>query len=121
MAFRKGVSIRETELGIFLFQIFHQLDVQRVLKQGPWSFDNHILILGVMQEGETLEQVPLFTVPYWVQVHNVPVGFMSETVGNHLGNFIGELLEYDAKIPPTFERVICESECLLMSGSHRKG
>lgn len=33
----------------------------------------------------------------WVQVHDLPIGFMSKVVGNHLGNFIGEFLEYDEK------------------------
>lgn len=40
--------------------------------------------------------------PLWVQVLNVPVGFMSEAVGQHIANFIGEFLEYDAKNSTSF-------------------
>lgn len=29
------------------------------------------------------------------QVHDLPTGFMTPTVGQSLGNFIGEFLEYD--------------------------
>lgn len=32
-----------------------------------------------------------------MQVHNVPIGFMTETRGQLLANFIEEFLEYDAK------------------------
>lgn len=32
-----------------------------------------------------------------IQLHNLPVGYMLETVGKQLGNFFGEFLEYDAK------------------------
>lgn len=33
----------------------------------------------------------------WIQLHNLPMGYMLETVGKQLGNFFGEFLEYDAK------------------------
>lgn len=44
----RGVNIRDAGPSIFLFQFFHQLDLQKVLKQGPWSFDKNLLILSVM-------------------------------------------------------------------------
>lgn len=31
-----------------------------------------------------------------MQVHNLPVGFMSPVVGTHLANYIGQFVEYDA-------------------------
>ena len=34
-------------------------------------------------------------VPFWIPIHNLPIGFMIETVGKHLGNFVGEFMEYD--------------------------
>lgn len=68
------------------------IDIQKVLKNGPWSFDKNMLVLGVMPEGMEPQDVPLTPIPIWVQVHDVPFGFMSETVGRGLGNFIGEFL-----------------------------
>lgn len=41
--------------------------------------------------------VPLYQIPFWVQVHNIPTGFMSEAVGKHVGNMIGNFFEYDVK------------------------
>lgn len=32
---------------------------------------------------------------FWIQIHNLPIGFMSEFVGKTLGNYIGEFLDYD--------------------------
>lgn len=34
-------------------------------------------------------------VRFWIQIHDMPPGFMSESVGKQLGNFFGTLLEYD--------------------------
>lgn len=44
----KGVFIKEASPGIFLFQFFHRLDMEKVIKGGPWTFDNHVLALGRM-------------------------------------------------------------------------
>lgn len=92
----KGVSIKELQRGLYLFQFYHKLDLQRVFNGGPWSFNNHMLILGMVQsDNNILTQIPLYHVCFWVQVHDLPVGFMLPVVGEHLGNFIGEFVEYD--------------------------
>lgn len=69
--------------------------MERVLKGGPWTFDNHLLVLGRMQLGVPIPDIPLFHVEFWVQAHNLPEGFMSEAVGKLLGNYIGQFVEYD--------------------------
>lgn len=93
----RGITIKEVDGDRFLFQFYHKVDIQRVLKGGPWSFDGHLLILGMMQHGEIPQQVELYKVPFWVQVHNIPVGFMTVAVGQLLANFMGDFLEYDEK------------------------
>jgi len=77
----KGLEIREIKMRVFLFQFSHKLDIQKVLRGGPWFFNKHMMVLGAMEDGESPEQVPLNTVPFWIQVHNLPVGYMAETVG----------------------------------------
>lgn len=91
----KGVSIREATPGVFLFQFFHIMDLERVMKGGPWTFDNHLLVLGRMQVGVPLHDIPLFHTEFWVQAHNLPVGFMTEAVGKLLANYIGKFVGYD--------------------------
>lgn len=44
----RGVSIKEKETGLFLFQFFHQIDKERVFKGGLWSFDNHCDMIFTM-------------------------------------------------------------------------
>lgn len=39
--------------------------------------------------------VPLQNIDIWVQIFDILVGFMTELVGKHLGNYIGEFLEFD--------------------------
>lgn len=108
------MGIKEVESGLFLFQFYHQFDIQRILKQGPWSFDKHLLILSVLPEGVVPQEVLLYTVPFWGQVHDLPIGFMSETVGKGLGDFIGEFLEYDTNNSSNFWRQYMRIRVLIV-------
>lgn len=100
----RGVTIYEIESALFLFRFYHAVDFQHVLKGGPWSFDKHMLILGVIKKGENPKNIPLYMVPFWVQIHNIPVGFMSQFIGENLENYIGKFLEYDEKNNSNFLR-----------------
>lgn len=87
--------ITETKSGIFLFQFYHRLNLEFVLNNGLWSFDNHLLLRAPVQVGVPLSDISLNHAEFWVQVHNLPVGFMNEEVGKHIANCIDEFVSYD--------------------------
>ncbi|KAL8088698.1 hypothetical protein AgCh_038468 [Apium graveolens] len=92
-----GITIKEIDQGIFLFQFYHKDDMQWVLRGGPWSFDNAMLVISEVPIGEEPLNVPLWHINMWLQLFDLPSGFMSESVGVQLGNFFGEFIEYDHK------------------------
>ncbi|XP_074322969.1 uncharacterized protein LOC141659929 [Apium graveolens] len=92
-----GINIKELEQGIFLFQFFHKEDKAWVQNGGPWTFDSAMLCLDVIPAREDPLKVSLWFLNIWIQVHDFPAGFMSESVGIQLGNFFGEFIMYDAK------------------------
>jgi len=59
----KFVNIQEIEPGLCTFQFNHHLDMQRIMKKGPWYFDNHLLMLDLALENGNLNQVNLQFVP----------------------------------------------------------
>lgn len=71
--------------------------MQWVMKGGPWSFDNVMIALKTISAGEDPAQVKTWYVNIWIQLFNLPMGYMLEAVGKQLGNFFGEFIEYDAK------------------------
>ncbi|KAK6138367.1 hypothetical protein DH2020_027896 [Rehmannia glutinosa] len=93
----KGVLIKELGPNMFLFQFFHELDIQRVESNGPWTFDNQLLLTKRLTEGEQPSKVIIFHTAMWVQVFDLPIGFMTERVCINIGNFIGSFLESDPK------------------------
>lgn len=91
----KGMRVKTIKPNLFLFQFFHDRDIQRVIKGGPWSFENQPLLCKRLQVGDQPAKVPLFTIEFWVQVYDLPCDFMSEKVDKHVGNYIGVFVESD--------------------------
>lgn len=76
-----GVTIKELRVGLFLFQFYHKDDMAWVRNGGPWSFDHAELVVNTINAGEDPLKVPLVDVNFWIQIHNLPPGYMSEGVG----------------------------------------
>lgn len=90
-----GISIKPLKEGIFLFQFFHKDDMKWMLNNGPWSFDGALLVVNSVGLGEEPLSVSLNEVEFWIQIYNLPSGFMVESVGRQLGNFFGQFVAYD--------------------------
>ncbi|MBA0863941.1 hypothetical protein Goshw_027705 [Gossypium schwendimanii] len=95
--FVNGVHISDLGEKPFLFRFFNEMDMERVTSRAPWTFNNHLLMIHRLEEGNDSMKVPLILTNFWVQVHDVPSGFFSEPLARKLGDFIGKLLEYDSE------------------------
>lgn len=91
----RGINIKDLKPGIFLFQFYHIDDMQWVLSGGPWSFDGAMLIISIIDKGMDPLEVPLFELSFWIQLHGLPNGFMTEAAGKQLGDFFGSFQSYD--------------------------
>ena len=92
-----GMFVKELESNRFLFQIYHEFDIQRVMEKRPWTFNNSLLVFHRLKQGEDPKLVPLFHADMWVQLHDIQVGFKSLQVCKDLGNYIGQFVEADSK------------------------
>ncbi|MBA0786908.1 hypothetical protein Gotri_027097 [Gossypium trilobum] len=94
----KGVQICDLGEKRYLFQFFHAMDMNRVLKGSPWTFNNHLLVLYKLELGEDPLQIPLVLTHFWVQIYNIPTGFFSDNLAVQLGNFLGNFMEHDTSL-----------------------
>ena len=46
--------------------------------------------------GDNPSQISLHSADFWIQVYDLPCGFIAEKVGKEIGNFIGSYVEADA-------------------------
>ena len=66
-----------------------------MIQNGPWTFNQHILILWRLQETNQVDKIPLNQIALWVQIHHLPVGFHSSKISQNISNYVGSFLEAD--------------------------
>ncbi|KAK5787063.1 hypothetical protein PVK06_041714 [Gossypium arboreum] len=95
-----------TDLGNkrYLFQFFNEVDVQRMMAGTLWFFNSHLLLLQRIQKGENLSVLLLIFSEFWIQVHELPAGLMSEPMARQFGDFLGKFHDYDTSIPSSSNR-----------------
>lgn len=93
----KGMTGKDLEGNRYVFNFFHALDVERVLAEGPWSFQRNFLLLKSLKQNENPHAVVFFKAKFWVQVYGLVSGLRSEHVLKDVGGYAGEFLESDAR------------------------
>ncbi|XP_031101918.1 uncharacterized protein LOC116005821 [Ipomoea triloba] len=84
-----GVRIVSLEDNLFVFQFPHRRDMQRVIDEGPWSFENNTLVCKLVPPSVRPEAVVLDSIDYWVQIHDLPTMFTSAEFIEQIGNYVG--------------------------------
>ncbi|MFQ6634355.1 hypothetical protein Gotur_010337 [Gossypium turneri] len=74
-------------------QALAEINIKRVMKGTPWFFNRHLILFQRLEKGERSLQVPLYFTEFWVQIHYLSRGFMSEGMARQLGDFIGKFME----------------------------
>lgn len=96
---RMGNDLKIVEVGEELFQFKFSLESQLkwVIENGPWCFDNHLLVLRRWEKGMTAMNVSFSRIQLWVQVWGLPFDLMNAEVGKVLGEGLGDVLDVDVK------------------------
>ena len=94
-----GQDLQMTGVGDGLIQFKFSMDsqFQWVLQNGPWSFDNQLLLLQCWERGMTALSVNFLTIPLWVQVWGLPFDLFNEEASTDIGNGIGTVVAVDSK------------------------
>ena len=71
---KMGLDLKIIEVGDGLLQFKFALEsqVSWVMNNGPWSFDNQILVLRHQERGMTVRSVTFTGLPIWVQIQSLP-------------------------------------------------
>ncbi|KAL5560693.1 hypothetical protein UlMin_036904 [Ulmus minor] len=79
----------------FVFHFLLITDRRRVFSGGPWCFKNKLLVLEEPTGVGDYSKMSFSKAPFWIQLHNIPVFYMSKTVGSILGNMVGLVQEVE--------------------------
>ena len=93
----KSLQILEVGLNLFQFKFQFEFEMDRVLRRGPWSFDNQLLILQRWKKGMTVGNIRMDKASLWVQIWGVPFDMISPRVAKEVGNRLGDVEEVEER------------------------
>uniref|UniRef100_A0A803QRE7 CCHC-type domain-containing protein n=1 Tax=Cannabis sativa TaxID=3483 RepID=A0A803QRE7_CANSA len=92
-----GMFVKQLDNNRFLFQFYHEVDIQKVINGSPWTYDRMQLIIERLRVGGDPKALPLNTLHIWVQLHDMEPGCMAEVTAAKVGNTMGKYIESDPK------------------------
>jgi hypothetical protein len=80
---------------VFLFT-FHQASGKRkAVEDGPWMFNDELLVMEEFDENKSVEEYNFESIPIWVRIFNLPLGRMNRDTGEAMGDVIGKFIEVE--------------------------
>lgn len=92
---KEGMEIHDLGGFRYSFVFYHKMDLQKVVEEGPWSFEQSMLVMKQLKNNEDPHLVQLQEADIWVQVYDLPHGFASENILKSVGASIGQYIKSD--------------------------
>ncbi|KAK1694057.1 hypothetical protein QYE76_010754 [Lolium multiflorum] len=92
----KEVRCKDMGGNKFMFTFMYESGKRKALHDGPWMVNNNDLIVMVEFDLEkSLEEYVFDTIPIWIRVMKLPLGWMNRDTGLELGNMVGEGIDVE--------------------------
>ena len=98
-AWKMGSDLQIVEVGnnVLQFKFNSEYQMQWVERNGPWNFENNLLLLCRWRKGLSASNIVFTHSPFWVQIWDLPFEHMSLEVGRELGYSLGNFIESDRR------------------------
>lgn len=80
----KPFAVKDLSSNTFIFSFECHLDMKRIMQWWHWLFDSHVLSLKPFNGLTPPLKMDFSREVFWVQCHNVPIGYMNEKISNTL-------------------------------------
>ncbi|KAE8810083.1 hypothetical protein D1007_13145 [Hordeum vulgare] len=87
------VRFRPIGPNLFVVQVYCLGDWDRIMQQGPWLFSNMAVMIAPYDGFTRAENVPMFNMPIWLQIHKLLDGYCRHDLIVKLLRSAGEVLE----------------------------
>lgn len=89
------VEMKEVEPNLYLFRFTNRLDLNKVLRCGPWRFNDYLLAAKEEKPGVISPRKELHFIQFWIQIFGLPIFWQTEERMRFLGGKLGPVLETD--------------------------
>ncbi|KAK1627889.1 hypothetical protein QYE76_002204 [Lolium multiflorum] len=110
------VRFRAIGQNLFVVQVQCLGDWERIMERGPWIFQNQAVLLEPYDGFSRAQDIELFFMPIWAQIHELPEAYCKEKVVKQLiekagekamevkitgnwGNYVRVRIRYDVRKP----------------------
>lgn len=92
------IHISEVGKNMFLFSFQKNEDAIEVLRKCPWFVMSNLLCLEKWNPNVTYNELKFDKVPFWIQIHNLPLSNINVQNATKLLSKVGEVLEVENPI-----------------------
>lgn len=89
-------EVRDLRSNTMLIIFDVEADSQKLLIQGPWTFDKYLIGLYKPTGKESVDDATFFKASFWVQMRNLPLCRMNKTTAEAIGKTLGTVEHVDA-------------------------
>ncbi|KAM0924665.1 hypothetical protein ACQ4PT_004621 [Festuca glaucescens] len=86
----KEVKCKDMGGNIFLFTFPHEAAKRKVVHDGPWMTNNDMIVMVEFHPDKALDDYVFDTIPIWIRVMKLPLGWMNRDPGLEIGDQVGE-------------------------------
>ncbi|KAF5459758.1 hypothetical protein F2P56_019678 [Juglans regia] len=92
-----GVKFRDLDSTLILAKFENIKDKERVLREGPWLFVKHLVLMSEVDGWSQVHQIQMKMASFWVRIHDLPLMARTDYVGRLLGVKLGSVEEVDVE------------------------
>lgn len=96
MEIPQDFEVRDLASNTVLLLFTHEADANKVISQGPWSFDKYLIGLYQPSTSESVDDAKFDTSSFWIQIHNLPLSRMNKANATAVGSTIGSVEQVEA-------------------------
>uniref|UniRef100_A0A2N9I0P4 Reverse transcriptase domain-containing protein n=1 Tax=Fagus sylvatica TaxID=28930 RepID=A0A2N9I0P4_FAGSY len=78
----KGFVVKDLGDNNALITFQDDVDLERVITNGPWSYDKFLVVLQRIEDDTPLASLSLNLAVFWVQIHGLPLRCMKREIGS---------------------------------------
>lgn len=98
---------------LFQFKFKTEFDMERTIHDGPWTFDNQLLLVQKWHRGMTAKNVNLDLASLWIQIWDAPFDMVSPTVAKEVGGRLGKVEEVERRRNPDDQNIFMRVKVVL--------